>query len=309
MTLSLVGNNIATVPDGRRSKMHHIAVMTDTVSYMPEEVANKYNITLIPTYIIIDGESHPENQLNLVKFYANMPKWKEKNNLPTTSSPSPDDFVRAYRKLSKDYASIVYIGYSEHLGMTVKAASLAKDLVKDELAKTNIEVLDSRSWGGAQMMVTLESARAANAGSDLKEVLEIANGMIKKVNLIILSDDLYYLAKGGRIHQARPWADSKISNTALLKLDASTEGKTTPLARCKTKGIALNTLFDVVKGYPSDSKLHVAINHADVLVEAEQLKEKALSQFQCEEVFISNIGPLVTIHVGLGTRVFSWWAE
>ncbi len=289
--------------------MPNIAVMTDTVSYMPEEIANKYNITIIPTYVIINGESHPENQLDLVKFYGNMPKWKEENNLPTTSSPSPDDFVRAYRKLSKDYESIVYIGYSKHLGMTVQSALLAKKLVKDELAKTKIEVLDSMSWGGAQMMITLETARAANAGGDRKEVLKTANNMIKKANLIILSDNLYYLAKGGRIHKARPWADSKISNTAILKLDASTEGKHTPIARCRTKGETLDTLFNLVRSQPVGGRLHVAINHADALAEAEQLKEKALSQFQCEEVFISNIGPLVTIHTGLGTRVFCWWAE
>jgi len=289
--------------------MNKVAIMTDTVSYMPEEIANKYNITIIPTYIIIDGESHLENQLDLVKFYEKVPKWKEEDKLPTTSSPSPDDFTRAYRKLSKDYESIVYIGYSKHLGMTVQSALLAKKLVKDELAKTKIEVLDSMTWGGAQMMITLEIARAANAGSDRKEVLKTANDMIKKANLIILSDNLYYLAKGGRIHKARPWADSKVSNTAILKLDSSTEGKTTPLARCKTKGEALNKLFDLVRSQHPGSRLHVAINHADALAEAEQLKEKALSQFQCEEVFISNIGPLVTIHTGLGTRVFSWWAE
>ena len=290
--------------------MPNIAVMTDTVSYMPEEVANKYNITQIPTHVIIDGETHAEDQLDLVEFYQKMPKWKEGNNLPTTSSPSPDDFVKAYRKLSKDCESIVYVGYSEHLGMTVQSALLAKDLVKDELAETKIEVLDSKTWGGAQMMITLEIARAANAGSDLKEVLKVANEMITKVNLIILSDNLYYLVKGGRIHKAaRLWADSKISNTTILKLDASTEGKHTPIARCRTKGETFDTLFNLVRGQHVDSRLHVAINHADALAEAEQLQEKALSQFQCEEVFISNIGPLVTIHTGLGTRVFSWWAE
>jgi DegV family protein with EDD domain len=286
-----------------------VAVMTDTVSYMSEEVANKYSITQVPTHIVIDGKAHAENQLNLAEFYNSMPKWKEENNLPTTSSPSPDDFVRAFRKLSKDYESIVYIGYSEHLGMAVQSASLAKELVKEELAKTEIELLDSKTWGGAQMLITLETARAANAGSDLKEVLRIANEMITKVNLIILSDNLYYLAKGGRIHKARPWADSKISNTAILKLDASTEGKTTPIARCRTKGETLDTLFNLVRNQHVNSRLHVAINHADALAEAEQLQEKALSQFQCEEVFISNIGPLVTIHTGLGTRAFCWWAE
>ena len=289
--------------------MPNVAVVTDTVSYMPEAIANKYNITIIPTYVIIDGESHRENQLDLVEFYKKMPKWKEENNLPTTSSPSPDDFVTIYRKLSRDYGAIVYVGYSKHLGMTVQSALLAKKLVKDELAKTKIEVLDSMSWGGAQMLITLEIARAANTGSDLGEVLKIAGDLTKRVNLIILSDNLYYLAKGGRIHKARPWADSKISNTAILKLDASTEGQTTPIARCKTKGEALKKLFDLVRGQGPVSRLHVAINHADALAEAEQLKQRALSQFQCEEVFISNIGPLVTIHTGLGTRVFCWWAE
>lgn len=289
--------------------MPKIAVMTDTVSYMPEEIASEYRVTQIPTHIIIDGETHLENQLDLATFYIEMSRWKLQNNLPTTSSPSPDDFVKVYRQLAKDYESIIYIGYSKHLGMTVNSALLAKDLVKDELAQTEIEVLDTKSWGGAQMLVTVEVARAAAAGENLGEVLKVANDIINKVSLVILSDNLYYLAKGGRIHRARPWAGSKISNTVLLRLDSSTEGQTTPLARCRTKGEALKTLFGLVQSVGANGRLHIAINHADALVEAEQLKEMAISQFKCAEVFVSNIGPLVTIHTGLGTRAFSWWYE
>jgi len=289
--------------------MPEIAVMTDTVSYTPEEVASEYHVTQIPTHIIIDSETHLENQLDLAAFYEKVPKWKEQNNLPSTSSPSPDDFVKTYRQLAKNHESIIYVGYSKHLGMTVNSALLAKELVKNELPQTDIEVLDTKSWGGAQMLVTIEVARAVAAGENLGEVLRLANNMISKVKLIILSDNLYYLAKGGRIHKARPWADSKISNTVLLRLDNSTEGQTTPFARCRTKGEALKTLFDLVESTGASGGLHVAINHADALVEAEQLKEKAISRFKCAEVFISNIGPLVTIHTGLGTRAFSWWCE
>jgi DegV family protein with EDD domain len=289
--------------------MPEIAVMTDTVSYMPEETAGEYHVMQIPTHIVIDGKTHLENKLDLATLYAKMPEWKQQNKLPSTSSPSPDDFVNAYRQLAKDHKSIIYIGYSKHLGMTVNSALLAKDLVKEELAHTDIEVLDTKSWGGAQMLVTIEAARAVSAGKNLGEVLRVANNMISKVKLVILSDNLYYLAKGGRIHKARPWADSKISNTVLLGLDSSTEGQTTPLARCRTKGDALKTLFGLVQSSGANSKLHVAINHADALIEAEQLKEKAISQFKCAEAFISNIGPLVTIHTGLGTRAFSWWCE
>jgi len=286
-----------------------VAVMTDTVGYMPEETANKYHIMQAPAHIIIDGKPYSENELDLATLYEKIPKWRQENNLPTTSSPSPDDFMQAYRQLSQDYKAIVYIGYSTKLGMAVQSASLAKDLVKDELAHTEIEIIDSNTACGAQMLITLEAARAANAGSGLKEVLKIANEMISKVTLLFLSDDLYYLTKGGRIHRARPWADSKVSNTVILEMDASTGGQNTPVRRCRTKGETLKTLFSLVKSRSGNGKLHVAINHADALLEAEQLKDKALSQSQCEEIFISNIGPLVAIHTGLGSRFFCWWAE
>jgi len=65
----------------------------------------------------------------------------------------------------------------------------------------------------------------------------------------------------------------------------------------------------LVQSTGANGRLHVAINHADALIEAQQLKEKADSQFNCAEIFVSNIGPLVTIHTGLGTRAFSWWCE
>ena len=92
-------------------------------------------------------------------------------------------------------------------------------------------------------------------------------------------------------------------------MDVATGGEMSPLARCRTKGEALNTLFDVVKKRSGSRKLHVAINHADVPTEAEELKEKTLANFQCQEMFVSEIGPLVTTHTGLGTRIFCWWAE
>jgi len=289
--------------------MQKVAVMTDTVSYMPEQVAKQHDITVIPTHVIFNGKSHFEDEIDLPWFYRQLPGWKENDRLPTTSSPSIDDFIGAYRKLSQQADGIVYIAYSSKLGMAVSASAQAKALVKDELPQTQIEVIDSLTACAAQTLVTLETARAATASKSFAEVVEIAKNMMKKVNFIAIMDDLYYLAKGGRIHRARPWAASKITNSVLLQMDAATGGEMSPLARCRTKGEALKTLFDVVKKRSDDRKMHVAINHADVPMEAEELKEKTLAKFQCQEVFVSEIGPLVLTHTGLGTRHFCWWAE
>jgi DegV family protein with EDD domain len=289
--------------------MQKVAVMTDTVSYMPEQVSKENGITLIPTHVIFNGKSHFEDKIDLAWFYRQLPSWKENDQLPTTSSPSIDDFLGAYRKLSQQSEGIVYIAYSTKLGMAVSASSQAKTLIKDELLQTQIEVIDSQTACGTQMLVTLEAARAAAAGKSFSEVVEVTRNMIKRVNFIAIMDDLYYLAKGGRIHRARPWAASKITNSVLLHMDAATDGEMSPLARCRTKGEVLKTLFDVVTKRSGDRKLHVAINHADALIEAEELKEKALARFGCQEVFTTEIGPLVATHTGLGTRHFCWWAE
>jgi DegV family protein with EDD domain len=257
----------------------------------------------------VNGKSHRENEIDLAWFYGQLSKWKEADKLPTTSSPSVDDFLGVYRQLSQQADGMVYIAYSNKLGMAVSTASQARALAQDELPKTAIEVIDSQSACGAQMLVALEAARAAAAGKSFSEVVKIAKNLVKKVTFVFISDDLYYLAKGGRIHRARPWAASKITNSVLLEMDARTDGQNTPLARCRTKGEALKTLFDLVKQRSGSRKLHVAINHADVPQEAEELKEKALTNFQCREVFISHIGPLVTTHTGVGSRMFCWWAE
>ena len=289
--------------------MNKVAIMTDSVGFMTQEMANEHNIRLVPLYVTIEGKSYPENEIDLAWFYEQMPKWKEEDRLPPTSSIPIGVFLETYRELSQKVEAILHIGHSVKLGMSLNAALQAKRMAEDELPQTAIEVVDSGTACGAEMLVVLEAARAAAAGKSFSEVVEVANKMVKKVNEISLFDDLSLLAKGGRIHKARPWAGSKITNTAVLEMTAATGGEHRPLARCKTKGQTLKTLFDIVKQRSGGKKLHVAIDHADALAEAEELKQKTLSRFQCAEVFINQILPLVTTHTGVGTRVFSWWAE
>jgi DegV family protein with EDD domain len=289
--------------------MNKVAILTDTASYMPQQIANEHNIRIVPLHVSIGDKSYPENGMDLGWFYKQMSGWKQEGTLPTTSAPSIGDFLEAYRELSQQAQAILYVGYSPKLGMALNVARQAKEMAKEELPQTAIEVIDSRTACGAQMLVTLEASRATAAGKSLVEVTEVASNIIKKANFIFLADDLYYLAKGGRIHKARPWSSSKITNTVLLEMDAATGGENTPLARCKTKGQTLNTLFELIRERSGGKKLHVAINHADAQAEAEELRDKSLSQFSCAEVFINRTGPVVTIHTGVGSRIFNWWSE
>jgi DegV family protein with EDD domain len=288
--------------------LNKVAIMTDTVSQMTKELADAYDIKLVPITIIIDGKPYPETEIELQWYYQQIPKWKESGDIPTSSSASIGYFAQAFRELSQRVESILYICYSSKFGMMFNTALQAKKKVKEELPQTAIVIIDTLTVCGAQMLIAIEAARAAAAAKSLAEVSEMTNSLVNRVSMISLIDDLSLLAKGGRIHKALPWAGSKVTNTALLEVDASTRGEMTPLVRCKTREQALKKLFEIVSERSGGRRLNVAINHADALIEAEELRELALSRFPCAECFIAPLYPTVTHHDGLGVVKFSWWA-
>lgn len=289
--------------------MNKVAIMTDTVTQMPQEMADKYDIKLMPQRFTVEGRTYLENEVDLAWFYQQVPKWRETGKLPRCASPSPGDFLKAYRQLSQTAEGILFISVSVKLGAAFTVAMQAKKMAKDELPQTAIEVVDTGIACGGEMLIALEAAKAAAAGKSFFEIVELTNKMVKIINYFYLSDDLYYMAKGGRIHRARPWATSKISNTVLLTGSAATGGEHTPFGRYKTKGQALEALFDTVRQRSGGRRLHVAIDHADMTAEAEELKQKTLSQFDCAELYVNPILPVVTLNGGLGCRTFSWWDE
>ena len=283
--------------------------MTDTVSELTKELADEYNIKLVPMTVIIDGTAYPETEIDLAWYREQLPKWKAADKMPTSSSASIGQFLEAYRELSQQAEAILCITYSSKFGMMFNTAMQAKKMAEEELPQTAIEVIDSGTVAGALMLIALEAARAAAAGRSFPRVVELANKLVKNVNCVVILDDLSLLAKGGRIHKARPWADSKVTNTALLEASSSTGGQMTPLARCRTRPQALEKLFETVKERSRNGELHVAINHVDSLAEAEELKELTSARFPCAEVFMTPLYPLVINHTGPGSIHFSWWSE
>jgi DegV family protein with EDD domain len=276
---------------------------------MTQEITSQYNIRLVPLYISIDGKSYLENEVDLAWFYKQLPKWTVGDRLPVSSSPPPCDFLRAYRELSQRSEAVLHISLSSKLSATFDSLLQAKKMAEAETPQIPFAIINTFTVCGAQMLITIEAARAAANGKSLPEVVAVAEKMVGKVNHISVLDDLSLLAKGGRIHRGRVWAGSKVSNTALMEITIATGGEYRPIARYKTREKALEALLEIVKEGSDNRRLHVAINHTDALARAEELKEWILSRFRCAEFYITPILPVVTTHNGLGALKLSWWAE
>lgn len=286
--------------------MKKVAIMTDTVSGIPPKMAKEFDIKVMPLHIIMNGKSYLETEVDKAQLHNQL---RQRGNLPTTSSVTPAQCLQAYRELSQEVEAILYIAFTSWIGMSYKAAVQAKETAQKDLPNTAVEVVDSRTGHGAQLLCVLEAARAANQGKSLPETLSIVNELVPKLNLLYILDTLYYLGKGGRVGEANAWADSTLGVKSILEMDASTEGIMKPLSRARTQRKAVEKLVEVVKEKNGNRKLHAVVSHSDVPEQAEELKQQLLSLFPIEEIYITDVSLITVIHDGPGALRLGWYSE
>jgi DegV family protein with EDD domain len=286
--------------------MRKVGIITDSTACIPEELVVKYNIGVMPIQIIFEGKSYLDGiDISPGEVYRIM---RQQENLPTTSTPSAGEFLDAYRRMSEQVESVLCITLTSLQSKIYDTALVAKEMAEETLTNTAIEVLDSRSVGGALGLIVLEAARAASQGADMAQVTEVARGMMPRVHFIAMLDTLFYLARTGRTGRAAAWAGSLLKIKPILEHTTST-GVTMPVARPRTKTKAVKQLMEIMAERVGDSPVHVIAHHADELEDGEKLKAEIASRFNCVELYLTEFTPGMGVHCGPGVLAITFYTE
>ena len=286
--------------------MKKVAILTDSTCCLPPELVEQYDICVVPLEIIYEGKSYRDGiDMTSSEVYKIM---RKRENLPTTSTPSAGVFLHTYRQLSRKAESVFCIILTSLQSMTFEAASAAREMAKEEMPNTTIEVFDSRAVSGALGFIVLEAARVASQGAELTQVAETARNMMGRVNFLAMLDTLYYLARTGRVARAAAWAGSLLSMRPIVEHSPAI-GETTPVARPRTKTKAVERMLEVMAERMGDSKVHVLVHHADELEEAEKLAAEINSRFSCVELYLTEFTPLMGVHTGPGLLAIAFYAD
>jgi len=282
--------------------MSKVAVVTDSSACVPQEVVRKYGIHILPLILIFEERSYRDGiDITSREFYELL---KKARRLPTSSSPSPGEYLEAFRALSKHSSDILCVTLPPHLGMAFGSAMKAKEIAKELIPQVTINVFPSRSPALAQGFIAQAAAQAAASGKDLSQVTQAAQDMMDRVNAICMLDTLYYLAKGGRIPKAAAWAGSLFKIKPIL--DAT--GDVRLLERCRTRRRASQRLLDIMKQRTDGKPVCVNLMHANVPEEAAKIKATILSQFNCIEFYVTDFTPVIGAHTGPGSIGISFYA-
>ena len=276
--------------------VNKVAIVTDTTACIPKEQVEKYDIEVVPVDFIFRDKVYRDGiDMTPTEFYTRLRQVKK---LPTTSGSLPDPFLEAYRKASRKAASILCITLPAKLSGMFNSANIAAEMAKEALPDVEIEILDCGTAAAAQGLIVLAAARAATQGKNLTEVIETARRVMQRVNLFATLDTLYYLVKGGRVPKAAALATSLLKIKPIFTINS---GDAHPVTNARTIQGAIKRILKimgqkVVEGQP----LHVAVMHADAPDKAVALRNRISSQFDCDELFITEFTPVMGVHTGPG---------
>jgi DegV family protein with EDD domain len=280
--------------------MRRVAVVTDSSATVPAELVQDLDVQVVPISLNIGGQSYRDGiDITSEQLYD----WlRSSKRLPTTSAPCVGDFLRVYAKASQQASAIVSIHLSPDLSAIFQVATTASELLEN----IPIRVVNSRTAAMGQGFVVLEAARMAAAGAPLEAVVARAQELSSKVRLLATIDTLEYLQRGGRIGGAATLVGTVLQIKPVLHV---TDGRVGVFARPRTKSKAVGVMLDQIAREAENRPVHVAVLHADVLEEAEALREKVRQRFDCIELFVTAFTPVMGAHTGPGVLGVAFYVE
>ncbi len=271
--------------------MSSVAIVTDSASDLPPDVAAAAGISVVPLIVSFGAQTFRTGvDLTTDQFWARMTAPDAP--FPTTAAASPGDFQHIYEAAFERGAdAVVCVTVSGDLSGTLKSATLGARA----LAGREIHVIDSRSASmghGMLAQVGAELAAAGASGGEIAAEIEDAKG---RIDLYVALDTLEYLKRGGRISGARAAMGSMLSIKPIITV---TDGIVENAERVRTRAKARERCLELLTARPMERATVLHTTHADVeSFHAGFLERSGLDPALVQ---VRTVGPSVGPHLGPG---------
>ena len=275
------------------------AIVLDSTADFPEAPERFPNWRVVPLYVLFGDESYRDYiDLSPEHFYARLRTSPE---LPTTSQPTPGDFLTTYEELS-GYERIYSLHLSAALSGTYQSARTAAAELGDK-----VRIVDSESASAAIAMLGLAIQRRLDRGTTDDEIDKLVARFKEDAGLIFTVDTLEFLRRGGRIGRASAWAGNLLHVKPILTI----KREVVPLKRVRGNQKAMQEFVSAFTSATEDSStLKVGIAQADAPERAEQLKKMVHAERPHAGVeIVTTLGAVVGTHAGPGTIGLFWFDD
>ena len=267
-----------------------VVVVTDSTAYLPRGWAAKAGILVVPVQVVIAGQAYDETNDEQAEIVTQaLADWKP----VTTSRPSPERFLQAFRSAKDSGATHVVVAtLSAAVSATFESAMLAA-----RESPISVFVIDSRTIAMGLGFGVIAGAELASAGASPDAVAAVIEQRVSAAQVTFYVDTMEYLRRGGRVSAARAAVGQALQVKPLLHID---DGRVVMLEKVRTAGKALARLADIAVEAAGDQDVDIAVQHLSAPERAEELAARIGERLPAAEIVVCAVGGVVGAHVGPG---------
>jgi DegV family protein with EDD domain len=278
------------------------AVVLDSTADFPDAPERFPNFRVVPLYVRFGDESFRDYvDIDPTRFYERLQASTE---LPTTSQPTPGDFLAVYEELAPRYEHVLSLQISSTLSGTYGSAVAAGEMLGDD----KVRVIDTRTVSASLALLALGIQRRLERGTTNEEIDAFVERYRRDHKLLFTVNTLEYLAKGGRIGKAAAFAGNLLNVKPILTIR---DGEVVPLKRVRGNQKAFQEFRDLFESTSTDSPaLKVGIAHAAAPERLDALRELVEHVRPHAQIEIATqLGAVIGTHAGPGTVGFFWFED
>ncbi len=271
--------------------MSHVAIVTDSASDLPPDVAARQGIDVVPLVVNFGAESFQANvTLTTDEFWARMTAPDAP--FPTTAAAAPGDFLGAFQRAFEGGAeAVVCVNVSGELSGTLKSAEIARAMLPDR----EVHLVDSRTASMGIGMLAQVGAELAAEGVSAAEIARVLEERKRDVDLFVALDTLEYLKRGGRISGTSATIGTMLSIKPIITV---VNGLVENADRVRSRAKARERVLDLLTARPLERASILHTTNADV----EEFRARFLDRSGLEpsRVQVTTVGASVGPHLGPG---------
>ncbi|MGL6107072.1 DegV family protein [Romboutsia sp.] len=267
-----------------------IKLICDTMSDVPKEVIEKYDIHVVPTTIIIDGKEYldrvemsPEEVYNVLR---------SSDELPKTSQATYAQFKEVFDTYANKYDEILYIGGSSVASGTYQSAVMAS---RDIEGSSKITTFDTYNFSAGGGVFVVKACQLVAEGKSASEVVQILESLKGTQRVFLSLGTLDYLYKGGRVSGVKAKLGKILNIKPILALE---DGLIAPKSQVRGKKQMVSTIFNKsIEGIDDLENRIIVYGCGDNLDDGELLKQKIL-ETNCKNTYEVKAGTCISAHSG-----------
>ena len=288
--------------------MEPFKIFTDSCCDLPAKLAQDLKIEVLPLSVNFKGGSYPNyldgSALSIRDFYDGL----RDGEMPTTSAVNPEAWSQAMRATLTAGQDVLVLAFSSGLSTTYNSAVIAANELAEEFPERKILVVDTLCASVGQGLIVYLACQKRDTGASIEEVRQFVEDNKLQVAHWVAVVDLMHLKRGGRLNAATAVVGSMLKIKPIIHVD--NEGKLINVAKARGRKASLDYLVEKVGSSGINVKEQtIFLSHSDCLADAEYINKSVMERFQPKDFIISDIGPVIGSHTGIGTLALCFLAS